>query len=505
MGKAKFYLLLPMFAVLALGSISFAQGIDKEALKAELRAELKAELKQELMAELKSEAKAEVQEAAVGLRDVLTSDFKADFKDEIRTEIMQEDISGAVENALANHPSLSGLFRGVTVGGFIDTNFMYNLRNHGDGANGTGNRNANAKLNFIGENDDNTFTLENFALFLDKEATEEDPIGWQFHTYMGEKAQGITFFGPGNDAEASGDGAAGANDRFAIATANITWKAPVFGKHINITMGKMYTWIGYELVENIGNPNYTHAQTYNNGIPFTHMGVGFDVSEFLPSDKFGLTLYFINGWDTYIDNNKGKTGGAYLTYQPNDDFFISLGTIFGPETSSKGTNTANAGTAGFAGKHSSDNVFMYDIVMTYSLPQIDKLSLGFNWDNGFAENNAFGTPGSPSFSSPDSTGHWWAAVGYLMYDFTDNQQGAFRYEYFDDTDGVKGFGISLWTVTYTHNITIADHLLLRPEVRYNQYNVSDAQEAAGLGIAPGEGTNTADSETILAFGVEYVF
>ena len=85
MGKWKFYLLLPMLAVLAFGSVSFAQQIDKEALKAELRAELKAELKQELMAELKSETKAEVQEATLGLRDVL----KTDFSDEIRAEIMQ--------------------------------------------------------------------------------------------------------------------------------------------------------------------------------------------------------------------------------------------------------------------------------------------------------------------------------------------------------------------------------------------------------------------------------
>ena len=63
------------------------------------------------------------------------------------------------------------------------------------------------------------------------------------------------------------------------------------GSKLPITMGKMYTWIGYELVENIGNPNYTHAATYNNAIPFTHMGISFDVSEFLPSDKWGLSLY----------------------------------------------------------------------------------------------------------------------------------------------------------------------------------------------------------------------
>ncbi|MCR4343718.1 MAG: hypothetical protein NUV44_03045, partial [Candidatus Scalindua sp.] len=195
MGKMKFYLLLPMIAVLAFGSISYAQSTDMDALKAEIRAELKAELKQELLAELKSETKADIQEATVGLRNVM----KADFKDEIRAEIMQEDISSAVQEAMAGSAILGGLFKGTTVTGFIDTNFMYNLRNAGENIT---NRNANSKVNFIGENDDNTFTLENFALFMDKEATDEHPIGWQMHTYWGEKAQGITFFGPGNDNQA---------------------------------------------------------------------------------------------------------------------------------------------------------------------------------------------------------------------------------------------------------------------------------------------------------------
>ncbi len=482
MGKMKFYLLLPMIAVMAFGSVSFAQSTDVEALRAELKAELKAEL----LAELKSETKADIQEATVGLRDVL----RADFKDEIRSEIMQEDISSAVSDAIAGSAIMGGLFKGVTATGFIDTNFMYNLRNHGDTAGG--NRNTSL-VNFIGENDDNSFVLENFAMFLDKEATDDHPIGWQMHTYWGEKAQGITFFGHGNDASAASNASvAGSNDRFAIATANITWNAPVFGKTVPITMGKMYTWIGYELVENIGNPNYTHGAVYNNVIPFTHMGMSFDVSEFLPSDKWGLTLYAVNGWDTYIDNNEGKSFGAYLTYAPNDDFFISFAAINGPETPRGGTGDAT--NTGFGGNSESDNVFMYNVVLTYSLPQVDKLSIGLDWNHGRAEDN------SPSGASA----HWWAAVTYLMYDFTDNQQGAFRWEYFDDTDGAKAFNMSMYSLTYTHNITIADNLMIRPEIRYNSYSDITSTTTGTVGrLSPNQGNH--DDETILAVGVEYVF
>jgi hypothetical protein len=479
-----------MLAVLAFGSVSFAQEIDKEALKAEIRAELKAELKQEMMAELKSETKAEVQEATLGLRDVL----RTDFADEIRAEIMQEDIAGAVEEALAGSAIMGGMFRGMEAGGYIDTNFMYNLRHHGE--NSGSSRNKTDNLNYVGENEDNTWVVENFAMFWDKGTTDDDPLGWQMHTYWGEKAQRITFAGPGNDTGAtSGDADAGASRRFALVTANITWDAPFAGKTVPITMGKMYTWIGYELVENIGNPNYTHCQTYNNAIPFTHTGMSFDVSEFIGSDAVGLTLYAVNGWDTYIDTTEGKSFGFYLTYAPSDDFFISLATIHGPEA--------------WGAQSESDDVMMYDVVATYSLPQVDKLSLGFNWDHGYAENQRTeGHQGGGGLVlSSDNSGskgksgaHWWAMVYYAMYDFTDNQMGALRYEYFSDQDAAKGYGHSLWTTTYTHNITVADNLMIRPEIRYNKYNVPTADEKTG-----GDKGNTFDDEWIIGVGTEYIF
>jgi Putative beta-barrel porin-2, OmpL-like. bbp2 len=387
------------------------------------------------------------------------------------------------------------------VGGFIDTNYLYNLRNHGEGSGGTraggdfqsSGRNANDAINFVGENEDNSFTLENFAMFIDKPTTDEHPIGWQMHTYWGEKAQRITFLGPGNDAAAADSGAesgasnaAGENDRFAIATANITWDVPVAGRRVPVTIGKMYTWIGYELVENIGNPNYTHGTVYNNAIPFTHTGMSFDVSEFLPSDKWGLTLYFVNGWDSYIDNNEAKSFGTYLTYQPNDDFFISLATIWGGEGDSFGNRRDNG-----------DPTQMYDIVATYALPQVEKLSLGFNFDWGQSSDLI-------RTATAESTGHWWAAVGYAMYDYTDNQQGAFRYEYFDDTDGTKGFGGNMYTLTYTHNVTIHENVLLRPEVRYNHYSIPSTPGADDF-LSPGDKGNTADDEWIIGVGAEYVF
>ena len=540
MGKWKFYLLLPMLAVLAFGSVSFAQNIDKEALKAEIRAELKAELKKELLSEMKAETKAEVQEATLGLRDVM----RTDFADEIRAEIMQEDIAGAVEEALAGSDIMGGLFKGATVGGYIDANFMYNLALHGDTAqnasNGLGN-NGGSPLNFVGENENNTFVVENFAMFMDKGTTDESPIGWQAHLYFGEKAKNITFLG---DTSGAGGGSNDVSeaDNVTFATANVSWNAPVGGKNVNLTFGKFYTWIGYELVENVGNPNYSHGMLYNNWIPFTHTGLSADVSEFMPSDTLGLTLYYINGWDSYIDNNESKSVGAYLTYSPNDDFFISFGVIHGSEGwgYKRGESTSSIGASGTGNAGSNNNngqTSLLDIVATYSLPQVDRLSLGFNLDWGKADDAKVHDSGGTADEATtranvhnphvmiagdgiiDSTSdaHWFGVAGFAMYDFTDNQMGALRYEYADDTDGAKGFGYSMWSLTYTHNITVADNLMIRPEVRYNHYadpvvfteRAANAADTGGITNPPGqqgpEDKSRKDDETIIGLGVEYVF
>ncbi len=518
MSKKWFYLMLPMFAVLVFGSVSFAQEINRETLKAEIREELKAELKQELMAELRSETRADVQkateEATFGLRDVLKSDFKA----ELRSEIMEEtrgDISSEVANALSNNALFGGLFKGATVGGYVETIFTYNLRQHGEDpdrtlTSGLSNADMNG-WNYLGERNDNSFALEAFAIFFDKEATDEHPVGWQAHLYWGEKAKRITFLGAGGfngTGNVQGTDDTARNDIVTIAAANITWNAPVLGKSLPITMGKMYTWIGYELVENIGNPNYSHGLIYNNAIPFTHMGMSFDVSEFLPSDKLGLQLKYVNGWDSFIDNNESKSYGFYLTYTPNDDWFFSLATIYGNEgwNARKGSTTAQS----YVSANNGGATMMYDIVATYSLPQVERLSLGFNWDHGYIEDfKAHDGTNRPENQAGIITGlagaHWWAAAAYFMYDWTDNQQGALRYEYMDDQDHARTFGYSIWDLTYTHNITIAENLMIRPEIRYIKHNTIEGDNEPAHGDGDGGGTLNNNSETILTLGVEYVF
>ncbi len=519
MRKLKSYLWLPIFAILAFSSMSFAQDIDREELKAEIiqavitvlksetkddaqKEALKAEIMQEVMALLKNETKAEVQEATLGLRDVLRSDIQSDISAKIMEET--DDLSLQMEENLANSTIVGGVLKGVTAGGFIDINFMYNLRLHGDSEN---RENASPSgVNWIGENEDNSFTAESFALFLDKEVTDEDPIGWQFHTYMGEKAKRITWSGERAGVLTTGTDDTARNDIVTIATLNFSWNAPVFGKHVKFTVGKMYSWMGYELTENISNPNYSHGMANNQFMPFTNFGLSADVSEFLPGDKWGLSLYYVNGWDSFIDNNKSKTYGSYLTYAPNHDFFISLATIYGKEGMGfrRGVKPEEGETAGVIDDSNGNTTALYDIVINYELPQVEKLSLGFEWLHGYVENGVGHSALGDGITTGMSTLNFWAAVGYAMWDFTDAQQGALRYEYVDDTEGLW-FGYSMWSLTYTQNIMISNHIMIRPEIRYNKFNVSDDEEIAFIDNGDPDSNITDDSETIIGVGFEYVF
>ncbi len=494
MDGRKVYLLLPFFVAFAIfaGGMLYADvdvvaeggkvsTVDLAALKAELKREIKAELAAERAPVSKPYGEAEAQ--------------------------------SAISSALEESGILSGLFKGTNVSGYLETIFTYNLRQSGEDDVRTGVGLGNADMNgwnYLGERHDNSFALEAFAMFFDKEATDEHPVGWQAHLYFGEKAKRITFLGAGGfsstGATADGTDDTARNDIVTIAAANITWNAPVAGRTVPITMGKMYTWIGYELVENIGNPNYSHGFIYNNAIPFTHMGMSFDVSEFLPSDKLGLQLKYVNGWDSFIDNNEAKSFGFYLTYEPTDDWFWSLATIYGNEGWNKRTGGATGDS--YTSENNGGATMMMDIVATYSLPQVDKLSLGANFDLGYIEDfvaHDVNANGIVDVNEGLSGAHWWAAAAYAMWDFTDRQMGALRYEYMDDTDTARTFGYSLWDITYTHNITVAENLMLRPEIRYIKHNTIGSADDPDPSHGKSTDTLTNDSETILTLGVEYIF
>ena len=515
LGK-RVYLCLSVIAAMAFLPLnaSFAEDLNREVLKAELKKELKAELADEIAAEIRAELKAEMKKEARVTVQRASREARFGLKEELKSEIMADtetDIKSQLAEMVKESPLISAL-KGVNISGFVDTNYFYNFRLHGDeGA--RQNALSGGNLNFIGENENNSVTLESFTLFLDKEATEEHPVGFQYHQYVGEKAKAITFLGETTGLHGTND--VDRDDIFTVAAANISWNAPI-GKGITFTFGKIYTWIGLELVENINNPNYQHGILYNNAIPFTHTGLKIDFSSFLP-DSLSFSVYGVNGWDSYIDNNESKSIGWYLSWQPIEKFFISLAGIHGAEgwdsgslIGTDGINPRGAPIPGDAQRRdSSDGLTqMFDVVATWQTPH-DPLTFMFNFDWGTAED---GSMDQWLGIMQGSTGHWWGVAGYALYDFTDWCQGVVRAEYFDDTDGVRWFDQSISEVTVTANIKVRENLLIRPEYRVNHFSspttgsaraMADDNSNPGIGDAHNHSLN--DTEHIFGVGIEYLF
>ncbi|MDR4503258.1 MAG: porin [Candidatus Scalindua sp.] len=513
--KRKIMLYLPLFAVLvlSLGSVTFAQETSRERMKAELKEELKAELleeiRQEMLKEVAVETRADAQraarEASIGFREELRSEIIEQSKSAQTSSIRSEIAKWAEES-----PFLSA-FKDVTLSGFVDVNYMYNFDLHGDTAQRQNSltTGADGGVNFIGENENDSFTFQSFALFFDKQVTDEHPIGWQVHTYWGEFAKRITFYGEKSGLHGTND--VDRDDIFTVSAANISWEAPI-GKGITFTMGKMYTWIGLELVENIGNPNYQHGILYNNAIPFTHTGISMDLSNYMP-EGMTMKLYGVNGWDSNIDNNESKSFGWYLSYEPNENWFVSLGGIHGNEgweqRSGRAPTDQREDTNGGLTQ-------MVDFIVSWQTP-VDKLKLMLNVDYGMVEDGKANTIDTTEVVSTGdghtheevttstvvgkSNAHWWGAAAYAIYDFTDQYQLATRWEYFDDADGLRFFGQTMWDFTATLNIKLHENLLLRPEYRYIHFNKDSVGTARGHADTDG-----LDKDAHIAgLGVEYVF
>ncbi|MBU6392731.1 MAG: porin [Planctomycetota bacterium] len=378
--------------------------------------------------------------------------------------------------APAEESKTAGFLKSVEIGGFVDTFYKYNYnKNFSSSFRGT-----TPGFTPIGRGTDvtafdrehNSFTLDNVEISIFKASTEKDPIGFGFTTNYGEIAQRLTFV----NSQGRGDGLTGSQD-FTISQGFVTYKAPV-GKGIDFKVGKFATWIGAELWESVDNPNYSRSLLYQNAIPFTNTGIS---AAYPVTDKLTVTGFLVNGWDTFVDNNNGKTGGYQFAYKFTENTSLILNGSHGPE---QPKNTAPAFVAA-EGKDPGDNLrHFWDVIFAFK--PLEKTTVNLNVDfgteahaSGLAGGNNFGTGSTlastlslaPGFSSI-SNGKWWGGSAIVSRDITDSIGVALRGEYFDDNDGAR-IGVRslrIWETTFTTNIKIRQNLYVRPEVRYDKAN-----------------------------------
>mgnify|MGYP001589369488 FL=1 len=336
---------------------------------------------------------------------------------------------------------LASFFKSVEVSGFIDTYYSYNFSRPDDRRGSTPSfaRDGGSFLDVRAfDREDNSFTLDNVEISVFKTATEKDPIGFGFTTNYGEIAQRITFV----PSDGRVDGASGGDD-FTISQGFVTYKAPI-GKGLDFKFGKFATWIGAELWESVDNPNYSRSLLYQNAIPFTNTGLAVSYPLL---DKLTATGYLVNGWDTFVDNNNGKTLGYQFNWAIAENTNFIVNGSHGPEQTD----------------NSSNNRHFWDLI--FAIKPFEKTAFNLNLDYGTEEDGAM-------FATINENGQWWGFSGIVNQDITDSFGLALRGEYFDDNDGAR-LGVdalNIWEITLTANIKIRENLLVRPEIRYDEAN-----------------------------------
>jgi len=339
---------------------------------------------------------------------------------------------------------IASFFKSVEVSGFIDTYYSYNYSNPKDnlGSGGDFVRPDMIELRSF-DREHNSFTLDNVEISVFKPSTEKDPIGFGFTTNYGEIARRLTFVPSEMTSNTRVD-----NDDFTISQGFVTYKAPI-GKGIDFKFGKFATWIGAELWESVDNPNFSRSLLYQNCIPFTNTGLAVSYPLL---DKLTVTGYLVNGWDTFVDNNDGKTLGYQFNWAVAENTSFIVNGSHGAEQDDDLSPGADGNWRHF-----------WDLIL--ALKPLDKTSINLNFDFGTEEGIGGGFYASPT----GRNGTWWGFSGIISQDITDSFGLALRGEYFDDNDGARVgvMGLQVSEVTLTANIKIRENLLVRPEIRYD--------------------------------------
>lgn len=355
--------------------------------------------------------------------------------------------------------SESGMLNGITVSGFVDTQYNNNFTAHTNNPNTTGGP-GNPLRSF--DNNQNTFTLNNVEFDVEKLANPEGGAGFRVDISAGEDMRAVN----------TANNSAAANSDFGFQQAYVQLVAPlhafdgndVFGNTVDIKAGRMVTLAGAEVIEGKDNWNISRNYIFGLALPFTHTGVRTTYKLF--KDKVTLFAGLNNGWDNNVDNNTWKTWELGSSTNITDKLNYSNAIYFGPE----------------GNQQAGHKRFLFSNVVSYQAT--DKLAL--KSELTFANQNRVPTNAGTAGVTYD-TSHWWGWAGYVRYAMTEKWGMAYRFDYFHDMDRTRtgGTANSVTGHTLTTDYKIYDNLLGRVEYRLdnshsdNPFNNHSTQSTLG--------------------------
>ena len=303
--------------------------------------------------------------------------------------------------------------------------------------------------------------------------------------YTNNKSEAVVDLTFGPNANLGNYGNSVFSTALAIKQAYFTYK---FTDKFSMTAGQFGTHIGYEVIDAPANFNYSLSNLFNNG-PFYHAGLK---ATYAFSDKASLMLGVVNNVDGLGDNNRKKGLIGQFFFAPVEGWNVYLNAITSNEASPDEETYAQ-----------DDDAFYRVLDLTTSYQITEKFLLGFNAAYGAQKGDYQG------FGGPATSQTWGGAAVYANTAITENFGLGARYEFFDNSNAVRGLltkagtGTKVNSITLTGNIKLADdHILIKPEFRLDTYpKVSGA--GAEQQFQDSDGDWTKNSQT--TFGLAFIY
>jgi len=289
---------------------------------------------------------------------------------------------------------------------------------------------------------------------------------------FGPEASVVVDLDAGSDASLVNSGYAPAGTPFDVQEAYAVWSP---GNFI-LTAGKFVTYEGIEVIEGPMNPTLTRGYMFGLAEPYTHTGAKL---HYKISDQYQIGAGVINGWDTLLDNNRGKTVMGAFSAAPTPSFHAQLATYFGPEQANNSANkrlsldltgavVAGPVTINFQGNYGSEQK-----VIDY---------------------NGDGTPKNDS----------WVGFGIQPVLALDSFTLGARYEYFHNAHGSRvplpGGAVfdnaSLMNFTVTPGYMVTKGITIRAELRL---------DTASKAVFLRDNASPEKTQTTFGTGIQYMF
>ncbi len=428
------------------GGAGAAADPEKEAMKAEMR-ELKNRL-EELEERLKGEEQLKEKEEA-----------------EPPAQAASQEAEPPAQAA-----SLPEWLNSIELHSFLSIGYVYNFNNPDS--------DINTQRFFDWRH--NAFRVDDFQFSLLRAAKDPGSVGFRFDLDVGANIPPVIhslglFDNDVNSVTGNVDNLTYIDVRQAF----VSYNAPL-GNGLTVDFGKFITHFGLEVIEGWPgfNDNYSRSYDFAFAIPFTHTGIR---ASYPISDQWSAMAMVVNGWDQVDDINSMKGFGGQIGFFPMEDMSFYFNYLGSPE------------------QPDNDSDWRHLFGLTWVVKPLPTALPDFTLSGTYDYGTELDT-------------QWQAVEGVLRYDFTPWFYLALRGEWMDDEDGVRiipclpgtgclGFppgysGQSVWAITVTPTFKIGEHIVLRPEFRYDQSNEDVFEE---------EGGGFEDNQTTLGVNAIYSF